>query len=141
MAYIAEWSIPALESKGFPKKEGLFSFAANTGATRKSFQVQKEWSNTSHLLMNAIATNQPIPLIDVFFERQELGTTVTYMKYSFRECLIAEIRHSTAAGTSAAAGNKANRNDTTEVEAVKITFASMIEMPGKHVATADSWKL
>jgi len=142
MASTAEWSIPALESKGFPKKEGLRSFSTSVGKTGDSFEVQKTVSLASHFLQAAMLAKQTIPLIDIFFEREERGQIVTYAKFSFRECRVAEIRYYSPQlvhdGSS-----RGSQYDSEDLESIKVNFGAMAKTYGKDFGpsqSSDNWK-
>jgi len=140
MAYAAEWSIPALEPKGYPKKEELLSFGTSVGKAAKTFEAMKELTYASPMLHAAMATNQAIPLIEVFLERIEHGKTVTYAKFSFRECRVAEIRYG---NPTASRTRSADRFENTDLEMVKVNFGTMTETYGKDLGqqpSTDNWE-
>jgi len=144
MAYAAKWSIPDLESKGFPKQEELFSFSTSLGKAAKTFEVLKETDASVLFLYRAKKANQTIPLITVFLERIENGKTVIYAKYDFRKCRFDDIRFAAPNLVSGAAGSKhSNRFEEKELEFVKVIFDTMDETLGKDFGepgTNDSWK-
>jgi type VI protein secretion system component Hcp len=113
MTYKQEWTMPELESRGFPKKDAIDSFSwgvVNRGSSwekgqsggpagARDFLVMRKTDQNTHLLFEACATGTRISKVIVYLEKVEGTATYIYLTYTFEDCYISSV-HTSGGDTS-----------------------------------------